>query len=184
MNNSDTQETPSHRRKRYPIRDEIEQIIKDKHIDRSRFGEFSKAAYKNVFGRFFYTFAKHGSEQKYDSEYFRINSSDDSEFFWNHLRENLGREHIASFGSDWFAYCNEIKEALPVSANKKAYLILREGWVYEGYPEEIMKTLAETSILLTDFYIVSKKYDWFIGHSDDGECAYIYYRKGFDKNGK
>ncbi len=171
-------ETPSHRRKRYPIRDEIEQILKDKHIDRSRFGEFSKSAYKNIFGCFFYAYAKHDINSKYDAEYFRIHSSDDSEFFWKHLKEGLRQEHIASFGSDWDAYCNEIKAAVPVPANEKVFLILREGWVYEGYPEDIIKVLAETSILLTDLYIVSKKYDWFIGHSDDGECAYIYYRKG------
>ena len=172
-------ETDSHRKRRYPIRNEISQIVADKNIPKERFDEFSKTAYKNVYGKFFYTFAEHSNLYGRDAEYFRINSVNECEFFWKQLRDDLEKKNIAVWNSDWLAYCREIKNAIPEADDKKLFLILREGWVYEGYADEIIDVLAETSILLNDFYIVPKKFDWFIGHSDDGECAYIYFNKKY-----
>ena len=55
-------------------------------------------------------------------------------------------------------------------------MILSEEWVYEGYADEIFKVLSETDGLLEDFYIASKKFDWFISYFFDGECAVVYYK--------
>ena len=52
------------------------------------------------------------------------------------------------------------------------YLILSQGWVYEGYIPEIIAVLKETDGWLDDFYVVSKKYEYVIVHTDDGECMY------------
>ena len=56
--------------------------------------------------------------------------------------------------------------------NNMHYLILSQGWVYEGYIPEIIAVLKETDGWLDDFYVVSKKYEYVIVHTDDGECMY------------
>ena len=169
------EETLSHKRRRYLIRNEISEIVRQKHIPPERFGEFSKISYKRVFARFYYSFAEHDKNTKYDSEYLRIHSVDCyNSFFGKKLRSGLEKELIARWDRDWVTYCNEMKNGIPENGGRKLFFILNEGWIYDGYAGDIINILAETSILLKDSYIVSKKFDWFIGLSDDGECAVLY----------
>ena len=56
----------------------------------------------------------------------------------------------------------------------KLYMILSQGWVYEGYLKEILDVLGETDVLLEDFYIVSPVFDWMVAYCEDGESAALY----------
>lgn len=68
-------------------------------------------------------------------------------------------------------YFDRVGELIPrEDRDKKLFLILSQGWVYEGHAEEILLVLSELSCL-EDAYILSAKYKWVICHCDDGECA-------------
>ena len=56
---------------------------------------------------------------------------------------------------------------------KKLFLILSEGWVYEGHIDEMFNVLRNITYI-TDFYIVSNKFDWFIAVNDMEDYAAIY----------
>mgnify|MGYP003443393219 FL=1 len=53
-------------------------------------------------------------------------------------------------------------------------MILSDGWVYEGYIEEILSVLAETDGLVEDFYIVTPEYDKFAMYCSDGDSISIF----------
>ena len=65
-----------------------------------------------------------------------------------------------------------IKEAIPKNG-QKLFLILCEGWVYEGEINEMFTVLNEVTFI-KDFYIVSSKFDWFIAVSDMEDTASIF----------
>ena len=65
-----------------------------------------------------------------------------------------------------------IKNVVP-DKNLKLFLITDEGWVYEGYADEIFQIMNNTSCNY-DFYIVSSKFDWFIAVSDIEDNATMY----------
>ena len=68
----------------------------------------------------------------------------------------------------------KIKEQLSYDWNKKIYLILSDGWVYEGYIDTITDVLNEVDGLLEDFYIITPQFDKFAAYTDDGQCLCIY----------
>ena len=69
---------------------------------------------------------------------------------------------------------SKIKERLSYDWNKKVYLILSDGWVYEGYIDTITDVLNEVDGLLEDFYIVTPQFDKLAAYTDDGQCLCIY----------
>ncbi len=147
---------------RYWIRDEIEQIIKEGKIDRSRFYEYSKNSYNEIIWKFYYGFIDYKKHPKVSLEY-----------CWLHFRENdlqmLGR--LSTRNCEWADFLNSIRSIMP--EEHMYYLILSQGWVYEGCAEEIFSVLKETDGLLEDFYIVSRKFGWTISYCDDGESAVL-----------
>ena len=141
------------------MRDEIEDIIKSQNIDRARFHEFDKRRYNEIIKKFYYAF--------FDYEKFKTISLN---YLWLNVRGDIELQIIqCSLSCDWEEYISKIKEYF-CDDDKTYYLILSQGWVYEGYISEIQKVLYETTTLLVDFYIVSKKFDKAICHCDDGEC--------------
>lgn len=149
---------------RYWIRDEIEEIIKEENIDRSRFYEASKTEYENIIRKFYYSFADY-------ENYPKINISYDTIHFQNRLSCS---EHIHC--KDWNSYIQNIKSLIDIEQHAlQFYVIINDAWVYEGYLPEILSVLSEVDGLLENFYIVSKQYDWLIAHSDDGECMTKFY---------
>jgi len=142
----------------YWIRDEMEAIIKEKNIDRSRFHEYSKSNYYEVIKAFYYTFVDYENHPEISLAY-----------CWLHFREKLRKTELANeLSDDWPLLLKKIKIWVSNSKDKEFYLILSQGWVYEGYIDEIISVLNETDGLLEDFYIVSPKYEWFIFYCDDG----------------
>lgn len=148
---------------KYWIRDEIEEIIREEHIDGSRFGEFSKLKYEKIIKRFHYTFTDYEKYPKSELMY-----------CWLHLRTSLNKGNNIYVGGDWKQFLQQVKALIEQNEDRKLYMILSQGWVYEGFVKEIFDVLGETDGLLEDFYIVSPDFDWMISYCDDGESAALY----------
>ena len=149
-------------------RNEIEEIIKEKHISRNKFHEYSKFHYDEIIRKFYYTFCDY---QNFIPHIYL-------EHRYMHLRKNLEKECCAGFlrSCNWMTYLEEIRNSIPDSA-EKCFLILSQGWVYEGCPEEITEILSETDVC-GDFIILSDKFRWFMIHDNIEECAYLYRGSG------
>ena len=95
---------------------------------------------------------------------------------WLHFRENLKQQRIALISERDYGYekmVRSIKEQMHYNWEHKLFLIL-EGWVYEGYIDEMLDILAELDILdVSEFYIVTPKYDKVALYTDDGECVCV-----------
>lgn len=147
---------------KYRIRDEIENTIKQKNIDRKRFYEVSKFEYEKIRRRFYYSFFEH---EKYDTEV-DLNNLD---YLWLYFHKRLKK---SSTRYDVDEYIDNIPNLIHNDEkNKKFYLILQHGWVYEGYIPEIISVLNESATFY-DFYIVSKKFNYLIVYSVDGDSIY------------
>ena len=72
-----------------------------------------------------------------------------------HFRQELKEIDCVSETIGWNCMLAKIKERLLYDWNKKIYLILSDGWVYEGYIDIITDVLSEVDGWLDDFYIVS-----------------------------
>ena len=79
-----------------------------------------------------------------------------------------------SVNGNWNTFLQHVNNLVEQNDNRKLYMILSQGWVYEGYKKEIFDVLSETDYLLEDFYIVSPDFDWTISYCDDGETAVLY----------
>ncbi len=143
-------------------RTEIEEIVKEKKIDRTRFYEYSKTGYSQVIKRFYYSFAdykKHPGVQLH--------------YLWLHFREELRTLHFERNEGDWEALLGSVKRAIPYDWHRKVFLILSDGWVYEGFIDEIISVLTEADALIDCFYIVTPEYDKVAAYSGDGDCILI-----------
>ena len=147
----------------YWIRDEVEEIIKEEHIDRKRFGEFSKFGYEEIIKKFYYTFVDYEKYPQIELNY-----------CWLHFRNSLTVERKFSVGGEWKEFLRQVSNWIGENKDRKCYVILSQGWVYEGYIKEIFLVLGETDGLLEDFYIVSPDFEWIISYCDDGKCAVLY----------
>ena len=149
------------------MRDDIEEVIKEKHIDRTRFHEFSKNDYTEIFKKFYFTFAdiKNFPVGKQTLEINRL-----------HFRSDLKKEVIDCFlrTQNWCEYMNTIKADIPDN-EIKLFLLLASGWVYEGKREEMFSVLSELCYIC-DFYIISSKFTWFIAVDHLSDNAVIYKR--------
>lgn len=148
---------------RYWSRIEIEEIVKEKKIDRTRFYEYSKNKYDQVIKRFYYSFADYKNHPKVELAY-----------LWLYFRKDLKQLYYGYDSNDWTAMLHKIKELLPYHWERKLFLILSDGWVYEGFIDEILSVLAETDGIIEDFYIVTPEYDKFAMYCDDGGGIGIY----------
>ena len=75
---------------KYWIRDEIEEIIKEKSIDRKRFCEYSKTNYQKIINRFYYTFVDYKKYPKVELSY-----------CWLHFRQELKESGCVSETIGW-----------------------------------------------------------------------------------
>ena len=148
---------------KYWIRTEIEEIIKEISVDRERFYEYSKTDYQKIINRFYYAFADYKKYPEIELSY-----------CWLHFRQELKEIDCVSETIGWKSMLAKIKERLSYDWNKKIYLILSDGWVYEGYIDAITDVLNEVDGLLDDFYIVTPQFDKFAAYTDDGQCLCFY----------
>lgn len=148
---------------KYWVRTEIEEIVKEKSVDRKLFYEYSKTQYQKVINSFYYAFVEY-------EKYPRVELS----YCWLHFREELKVIDCVSETVGWNCMLAKIKGRLSYDWNKKIYLILSQGWVYEGYIDSIIEVLDEVDGLLEDFYIVTPQFDKFAAYCDDGGCLVFY----------
>ncbi|MBR3418869.1 MAG: hypothetical protein IKG82_09305 [Oscillospiraceae bacterium] len=148
-------------------RDDIEEIIKEKQIDRKRFHEFSKINYVDILQKFFFSFSNIKNFPA-NPRSLAINRM--------HFQSELKEETIDCIlrTGNWYEYMSTIKSAIPDNETK-LFLILYDGWVYEGEINEMFSVLNEM-YYLGDFYIVSSKFNWFISVSHIEENAVMYSR--------
>ena len=152
---------------RYWIRDEIEDIIKEYNINRNNFYEYSKFGYKDIIRKFADNFADQSKTRGFDLHY-----------CWLDLKKDLQKsEPITEYNMSWTDFLRKVKESIPVANDDKFYMILSQGWVYEGCLNEIFAVLNETTGNLADFYIVSRKFDWFVCYCSDGNVSIFYSKK-------
>ena len=97
-----------------------------------------------------------------------------------HFREELYQEYIAcSLNYESHAgYIQAIKAGIP--DEDKLFLILSDGWVYEGEKDAMFDVLEEVYDI-RDFYIISTKFSWFtaVSYIEDNACLY---RQTSDRN--
>lgn len=136
-------------KKSHFYRDEIEEIIKEENIDRNRFAEFSKFQYDNIIKKFYYAFSdySHFTSDTVPLTCKRL-----------HIRNSIDCFLIVGIylTGNWTEYLNTIKSAMSL------------------YADEIFKVLSKTDVWSEDFFIVSKKFDWFIVHDWIDWCAFMY----------
>lgn len=146
---------------RYEMRNEIENIIKEYHIDRNKFHEVAKHKYEEVLRRLYYSFCDY---QKYPAIQIA--------YLWTRFRNNLNStELIPAAWDDWEGYIAQLDTIVPdKNLEEWYYLVVDSGWVYEGILSEIKKVLLEYPAFMDDFYIFPKDYRWLICHCDDGGC--------------
>ena len=148
------------------LRDEIENIIKQYNIDRNNFYEYSKLKYRDIIDKFLKNFV----ETRYSGA--RALSA-----CWLDFKAELVMEkRIREEAGKWTEFLGEVKDVMPKS-DTKFYLILDEAWVYEGCADEIFAVLNETTTLMEDFYIVSRKFDWMISYVSEGYTAVLLRKK-------
>ncbi|MCM1313799.1 MAG: hypothetical protein NC040_01455 [Muribaculaceae bacterium] len=153
-------------KERYRVRNEIENTIKEENIDRSKFHEVSKLSYENIIRKFYYTFFEYDKNIRYFEP-----EKIDLSYAWLNFRKNLKTSDTIRLHYD-DTDINSIKSLIPdYSDNKKYFGIVADGWVYEGEISEILMAFSEI-YFVTDFYIMSKKFDWVVVNCEDGECLW------------
>ncbi|MBC1453987.1 hypothetical protein HB767_03345 [Listeria welshimeri] len=142
-------------------RTEIENIIKKLNIDRNSFFEISKNNCKKIENKIIskFIYKKDGFDFNLNRGYLRYNPK---------LR-CIGINYlITNVWWEWFKLLPNMIE------RTEAFYIVFTGesytWIYSGFLDELMLILYHGSpIGGGDCYIVSKKFDWLIGYSDDGD---------------
>lgn len=147
---------------RYWSRIEIEEIVKEYRVDRNRFYEYSKIEYLKVLKKFYYSFADYKNYPDVQLSY-----------VWLNLRKNLKRKFF-QYDTDWLKMLHNVKQYFIRQGSQKLFLILSDGWVYEGYIDEMITVLSEIDGIIEDFYIVTQKFDSFAVYCTDGDCVIIY----------
>ncbi|MCM1507322.1 MAG: hypothetical protein NC177_09345 [Ruminococcus flavefaciens] len=155
-----------HKPERYRVRDEIEETIKEENIDRSKFHEVSKFSYENILQKFYYTFFEYDRNLGY-SEPKKIDLS----YAWLNFRKSLNYSGTIRLYYDE-RDIDSVKKLVPdYSDDKICFGIVEDGWVYEGEISAMLTAFSEI-YFKTDFYIISKKFDWVVVNCEDGECLW------------
>ena len=149
---------------RYWSREKIEQIIKDENIDRLLFHEVSKLRYESVRNRFISAYFRYDHRGSVCLPASLSDVRDDIE-----LVDSIFNRKIS-----WNEFLARVQSITPCDEHEMLYLILDDGWVYEGRTDVIFKVLAQTDGCVEDFYIISKKFKWTVVYCEDGDCAHLY----------
>ena len=158
---------------RYQLRNEIEQTIKLKNINRNYFHEADKLNYAKIIRKFYYTFCEYPKYQP-APEQIKIY------YLWTSFRKNLQYSKLVAcpFDTDnkWEHAIKSIKNLLP-DKNKYYYFLTAYGWLYEGTIDGILEILTEFPREIQEFYIFLKDYSFVIIYDDDSECLRMCYAK-------
>lgn len=151
---------------RYRVRNEIEENIREENIDRLKFHEVSKFSYESILRKFYYTFFEYDRNLRY-SEPQKIDLS----YAWLNFRKSLNNSETIRLYYDERDR-ESVKRLVPdYSDDKICFGIVADGWVYEGEISAMLTAFSEI-YFKTDFYIISKKFDWVVVNCEDGECVW------------
>lgn len=143
-------------------RNEIERVIKEKHINRSNCFECSKTAYSAIIKKIEQTFVFHGGS-----------------IHWS----NMGRFNpklrckMQDISEDRM-WVTKLPDILP-EHEKLVYVLFEDSvnfepkyWLYEMCIPELICIIGE-ACGLDDFYIVSKKFDWLISECHEDIVSFV-----------
>lgn len=145
------------------IRSEIERVIKENHLERSRCFECSKITYHSIIKKTEQIFVLHGGN-----------------IHWS----NMGHGFNPKFPcktldiSEDRLWVTKLPRILPES-EKYVYVLFEDTknfqpkyWVYEMCIPELICIIGEVYVL-NDFYIVSKKFDWLISECHEDVVSFV-----------
>ena len=154
-------------------RDEIEELIKVRNINRANFYEASKFKYEQILRKIYYAF--YNTEQK--EMCMRLENQN---FHSRFATRGETYTYRGTTGDDWEQYVDSLKHILP-NPEQKIYIGFPETkhvWLYEGELSETIELLDYGSPIgeYGDFFLAAKDMQWFLYYFDDGEVM-IYYQK-------
>lgn len=145
------------------IRNEIERVIKENHIDRSKCFECSKTAYSSIIKKIEQVFVLHGGD-----------------IHWSNMGGGFNKKLVCKTKdiSEERMWVTKLPNIIP-DDNQLVYALFEDNmnykpkyWIYEmGIPELI--TIIGEACGLDDFYIVSKKMDWLISECHEDIVSFV-----------
>lgn len=145
------------------IRNEIEKVIKEKNLDRSRCFEFSKLKYSTVIKKIEDTFVLHGGNIHWSNMGHGFNPK------FPCICKNIEKDIL------WFT---KLPYILP-SHVQSVFVLFEDSkncevkyYLYEMHIPELICVLLEVNGL-NDFYIVSKKFDFLISECHEDIVSFV-----------
>lgn len=145
------------------IRNEIERVIKDKNIDRSKCFECSKIVYSSIIKKIEQVFVLHGGD-----------------IHWSNMGGGFNKKLVCKTKdiSEDRMWVTKLPNIIPEN-NQLVYVLFEDSlnfrpkyWIYEmGIPELIC--IIGEACGLDDFYIVSKKFDWLISECHEDIVSFV-----------
>lgn len=145
------------------IRNDIERVIKENHIDRTNCFECSKITYKSIIRKIERTFVLHGGN-----------------IHWSNIRGVFNKELVCITKniSEDRMWVTKLPDIIPEN-NQFVYVLFEDSknfkpkyWVYEMRIPELVCMIGEVNGL-KDFYIVSKKFDWLISECHEDVVSFV-----------
>ena len=145
------------------IRSEIERVIKEHGIDRSRCFECSKITYSGIIKKVEQRFVLYGGNLHWSNLENRFNPE------WICKNKNISEDRM---------WVSKLPQIIPETEHP-VYVLFEDSknfkpkyWVYEMYIPELICMIGEV-FTLGDFYIVSKKFDWLISECHEDIVSFV-----------
>lgn len=145
------------------VRDEIERVIKENHIERSRCFECSKIMYSSIIKKTEQAFVLHGGD-----------------IHWSNMGHGFNPKlqcKTRDIAKDRM-WITRLPQILP-EREKFVYALFEDRknyqpkyWVYEMGIPELTCVIAEV-YGLNDFYIVSKKFKWLVSECHEDVVSFV-----------
>lgn len=145
------------------IRNEIERIIKEKQIDRSKCFECSKITYRAIIRKIEQVFVLHGGD-----------------IHWSNMGGGFNKNLVCKTKdiSEDRMWVTKLPNIIPEN-NQLVYVLFEDSmnfrpkyWIYEMGIPELICMIGEICGL-DDFYIVSKKFDWLISECHEDIVSFV-----------
>ncbi|HIZ55297.1 MAG TPA: hypothetical protein H9671_03715 [Firmicutes bacterium] len=144
------------------IRNEIERVIKENHLNRSNCFECSKNTYTIIIKKIEQAFVLHGGNIHW-SNMGRFDPK------WGYKTKDISADRM---------WITKLPSIIP-KAEKFVYVLFEDCknfepkyWVYEMCIPELIFIVSEI-YGLNDFYIVSKKFDWLISECHEDVVSFL-----------
>ncbi len=145
------------------IREAIENVVKNRYLDRSRIFEVSHLKYENIIKKIEKTFIINRGTSFYHST-----------LHWSNIENRFSPSFTIkqTYVGDNVLWYHQLNKIIPDCLH---YVLFEDTinfqpkyWLYEMFPSEIITVIDESEPSPDDFYIVSKKLKWLISecHED------------------